>query len=378
MGTGLKIVFFSLIFVFTSFVFAGDYITKANNEKEEVKEEVLDIIHVHGMILKGKITNIDSTTLSFRLVNIDGINRIPIKDIEAIHTKYKYNIYDGSKKISGKVVGIVNQESLKVSSNGKTTLIKIDDIGHFAMSTEDDPSTENYVNNTLPYTSGNLHVGVEVESGSSIKRKTDINTNITRKKGQNEGYLHFAYSYETTETSTTPEVVNKDELSLALGNRYYYDPDNFFFGGVLGEYDRPRNIDSRLVPNAGYGHNFKLGKDGSIKPHIGLAYVLTKYTEDDVYPDSSYTAASLGITGKYQFNDVRFIETLIVDGRYIFYPSLENLGEEWISRANLGLTVPLYEFLTTRLDFVWINDSNPDPTIGNNKTQTNLMFGVDF
>jgi len=47
------------------------------------------------------------------------------------------------------------------------------------------------------------------------------------------------------------------------------------------------------------------------------------------------------------------------------------LREEWPSRANLGFTLPLYEFLTMRLNIEWINDSNPDPSIGNNKTQTN-------
>jgi len=86
----------------------------------------------------------------------------------------------------------------------------------------------------------------------------------------------------------------------------------------------------------------------------------------------------LGINGKYTFSDVKYIDTLTLDGRYIYYPSLEDFREEWISRANMGLTIPLYEFITMRFDFLWINDSNPAPSIGNNKTQTNFMLGVDF
>lgn len=374
MRLDLKIVFVLWVVVFTSFSYANVHTTKANDQKETP----MDIIKVNGMVLKGKITKINATTLSFQLANIDGINHIPYKDIESIHTKYRYNIFYDNEKVTGKIVGLIDQDSLEVNTNGAITLIRIDSIDHFSMSQEDDRSKKNHVNHTLPYTSGNFHVGLEFESGSRVKSKTNVNTNITRKKGRNEGYLHLLYAYESTKTPDTDEVINKDELSMALGNRYYYDPDNFFFGGLLGEYDRPREIDLRLVPNAGYGHDYKLGKDGVIKPQIGLAYVWTRYLQDHLYPDSSYIAAALGINGKYTFNDVKYVETLTVDGRYIYYPSLEDFSEEWISRANMGLTIPLYEFLTMRFDFLWINDSNPDPSIGNNKTQTNLMLGVDF
>ena len=374
MGLRVKIVSVFFIFFFSSVVFAGGDITKAKDDTEVV----MDIIHVHGMVLKGKITNLGPNNLSFRLVNIDGINHIPYKDIDSIHTKYRYNIFHGNEKVSGRVVGIVDQKSLKVKSKGKIKIVKIADIDHFAMSIEDDDSTENYVRNKVPFTSGNFHIGLELENGASIKNKTNLNANFTRKKAQNETYLHFAYAYETTETSTTEKAVNKDELSLTLGNRYFYDSDNFLFGGLLSEYDRPRNIDYRFVPHAGYGHNFEIGKNGWLKPIMGLAYVWTKYTDDDLYPRSNYTAAALGLFGQYEFNNVKVIKTLRVDGRYIYYPSLEDPSEEWLSRANFGFTIPLYEFLTMRLDIEWINDSNPDPSIGNNKTQTNLMFGVDF
>jgi hypothetical protein len=377
MGSSLKIVLGFLILFFNSLVFAGGDIAK-DKDKNEI---VMDIIHVHGMVLKGKITNLGPNNLSFRLVNIDGINHIPYKDIDSIHTKYRYNIFYGNEKVSGRVVGIVDEKSLKVNSKGQIKMVNIADIDHFSMSIEDDDSTENYVRNIVPFTSGNFHIGLELESGANIKNKTNLNANFTRKKGQNEAYFHFDYAYETTETSTTEKAVNKDELSLTLGNRYSYDYDNsdhFLFGGLLSEYDRPRNIDYRFVPNAGYGHNLQLGKNGWLKPMIGLAYVWTKYTDEDLYPRSNYTAGAFGLTGQYTFNDVKVIKTLKVDGRYIYYPSLEDPSEEWLSRANLGFTVPLYEFLTMRLNIEWINDSNPDPSIGNNKTQANLMFGVDF
>jgi putative salt-induced outer membrane protein YdiY len=373
MGSILRTVFVSWILVFSSFVFA-----KSSIQVEEEKEVVLDTIHVHGMVLKGKIMDIGPNKLSFRLVNIDGINRIPYKDIDKIHTKYNYNIYYGNQNISGKLTGIVNNDSLEIESAGKTKLVKIANIDHFAMTVEDDPSVENYVRNKLPHISGSFNVGLELESGSSDTSEITFDAKLLRKKGQHETVLRFIYDYETKETSTTPKTTTDDDLHISLVNRYYYDPDNFLYAALMGEYDRPRSIDSRFVPSAGYGHHFRLGKNSYIRPWVGLAYVWTSYTDEASNPDISFTAAAMGLDTQYQFDDVMLINKLKVDGQLIYFPSISDPNEDWITRANLGFTAPIYGFLTMKLGIQWINDSNPDPSIGNNKTKTNLMFGFEF
>lgn len=373
MESVLKIVFVSLVLIFNSFVFAGGSI-KTNEEKEVV----MDIVHVHGMVLKGKITDLGPKKLSFRLVNIEGTNRIDYKDIESIQTKYNYNINYKDEKISGKLVGIVNGDSIQVQSNGKTKVIKISDIDHFAMTVEDDPSVENYMHNKLAYLSGSFNIGLEFEDGANLKNQTEVDAKLLRKKGQHETFLRFYYAYETQETSTTPKTVTEDEMNLALGHRYFYDTNDFLYGFLVGEYDRPRGIDNRIIPSMGYGHHFKLGKNGWVRPTVGLAYVDTSYTDSDLYPDNSFTAVALGLSTEYQFYNVMLIKKLKVDGDIMYVPNFSDSNEDWITRAHLNLTAPVYGFLTMKLGLQWINDSTPDPSIGNNKTKTNLMFGVDF
>lgn len=373
MMSGLKMVFVSCILVFSSFVFANN-----NTKIEEEKEVVLDTIHVHGMVLKGKIMDMGPNKLSFRLVNIDGINHIAYKDIEEIHTKYNYNVYYGNKNVSGKLTGIVNDDSLKIESRGKTQLVKIADIDHFAMTLEDDPSVENYVRNKLPHISGNFNVGFELESGSSDTNEITFDAKLLRKKGQHETVLGVIYDYETKKTSTTPKQVTDDDLHIVLGNRYYYDTDNFLYTAIMGEYDRPRGIDSRFAGTVGYGHHFRLDRNSYIRPWIGLGYVWTSYTGETNHPDIDFTAAAMGVDTKYQFNDVILINKLKVDGQLLYFPSISDPNQDWITRANLGFTAPIYGFLTMKLALQWINDSNPDPSIGNNKTKTNLMFGFEF
>ena len=373
MRLNLKMIFVLLWLLASTFVFAA-----TSTKENDSKEVVMDTIHVNGMVLKGKITNIGSDKLSFRLVNIDGNNYIPYKDIDAIHSKYNYNIFYGDKKISGRVVGIVDQKSLKIESAGKTEVVKISEIDHFAMTVEDDSSVKNYVSNTLPYLSGNFSLGLELERGSSVQNETIIHAELLRKKGQNEVYFYFDYDYETKESSTSPKRVTTDEMTAILGDRYFYDPNNFLYISVMGEFDRPRNIDARFVPDAGYGHRFRLGKEKWIQTWVGLGHVWTRYVDESLYPDKKFTAAALGLNGKYKFDDVMLINRLTVDGEIAYYPSLSDPSVDWIMRSRIGLSVPIYEFISMKLVFRWINDSNPDPSIGNNKTKTNLMFGVDF
>ncbi len=87
--------------------------------------------------------------------------------------------------------------------------------------------------------------------------------------------------------------------------------------------------------------------------------------------------AALNLFGKYQWDEVPVLRTLIVDGFMLYYPGLD-YEKDWIMRSNLNFTVPLFDFFSVKLAFDFINDSNPNPEVGNNKTTTKLLFGVDF
>jgi len=153
-------------------------------------------------------------------------------------------------------------------------------------------------------------------------------------------------------------------------NQFYY----FNFGA---DYDRPRQIQRRWIPSVGYGHRFEFDKGTWLEPSAGLGYVSTTYT-DDIYKDKNFLAASLNLVGKYRLSEVPYINSLIIDGFLMYYPSLENIAADWVMRSNLTFTVPLFDFFSVKLAIHQRNDSNPDPAVGNNKTTTNLLFGLNF
>lgn len=369
--------FISLFLFFTIFLYSGGTI-----EKPSEKEEIKDTIVVHGMVLHGRVTNLGPKRLSFKLLYSEGINHIAYKDISSIHTKYNYHISFKRMDIEGRVVGIEDNEYLKIMEGDKERTVKISDIDNFVLAVSDDDSFENIVRNKFPYTKGDINIGFELQNGNKEKREIDIRLNLRNKQAEHEIKLYVDYEYDTTKTDDTSKSVNKDELLGIISYRNYFKNNQFYFTTLSADYDRPRHIQQRYIPSAGYGYKFMFSDTDWLEPSIGVGYAMTDYVDDidpeKNYADSHFTVAALNLTGEYQFDDVVYINTLIIGGFVYYYPSLENIDEDWVFRSNLTLTVPLFDFLSVKLSYDLTNDSNPDPSVGNNKTTTKLLFGFDF
>ena len=347
----------------------------ANPSKEEV---IRDTIVVHGMVLHGRVTGLGPERLSFKLNYATGTNHIRYEDIESIHTRYNYHISYKREDIEGRVIAIEKGKYLKVvDSSGKIQNIEIAQIDNFVMSVQDDDSLENKIRNQFPYTRGNLNIGFETENGTSKKNKIDVVINSRYKKAESEVLFYFDYAYETTRTENTPQVQNKDELATFLTYKHYHPDNTFYYGTIAMEYDKPRHINNQFVPSVGYGYRFKWDRSKWLEPSVGLGYATVDYT-GSTYQDKRFTVAAINLFGRYQIDEIPLINTLIADGFILYYPSLGDFGKDWIMRSNLNFTVPLFDFFSVKLAFDLINDSNPDPEVGNNKTTTKLLFGLDF
>ena len=364
--------YFLVLTLLTLFSYAGGGIDKPS-EKEEIK----DTIVVHGMVLHGKVMKLGPEKLSFRILYSDGMSHFAYKDIESIHTKYNYHISFKRMDIEGRVVGIEDNKYLRIMEGDKERTVKIADIDNFVMAVSDDDSFENIVRNKFPYTKGNINIGFEIESGTSYKNEIDVLLNLRHKQAEHEVQLYVDYEYDTSKTEETPEKLNKDELVGILSYRNHFKNNQFYFATVAADYDRPRHILNRFIPSAGYGYRFKVDDSKWLEPSIGLGYATTSYT-DEIYADKNFAVAALNLAGKYQFDDVAYINRFIIDGFLMYYPSLTDMDKDWIFRSNLTFTVPLFDFLSVKLAYNLINDSNPDPSVGNNKTTTKLLFGFDF
>jgi len=341
--------------------------------------KIKDRIVVHGMVLYGKVIDIGQDKLSFRLLYSTGVSLFAYKDIDDISTQYSYHISFKRMDIIGKIEGIEkNKRYLKIKEGKDLRTVKISDIDNIVISVNDDSSIENVIRNKIPHVSGNINIGLEHENGSNQTNSVDILLNLEYKKAEHAVKLYLDYEFETTETTTTPKVTSKDELVGMLTYKNHFRNNLFWFGSMAADYDKPRQIRSRTIPALGLGYRFKFRKERWIEPTLGLGYASTKYMDKARYPDKKFTAASIGISGRYQIDDFMYLNSVILHGFMIYYPSIDHSGDEWIFRANAGLTIPLSEFFSVNLLYTLINDSNPDPAVDNNKDTTKLLFGFDF
>jgi len=348
-------------------------IERAENAK------IKDKIVVHGMVLYGKVVDIGQDKLSFKLLYSTGISLFAYKDIDAIATQYSYHISFKRMDIVGKIEGIEpNKEYLKIREGKDLRTIKIEDIDNIVISVNDDDSIENIIRNKMPHISGNINFGLEHETGSSQKNNTDILLNLQYKKAEHEMKLYLDYEFETTETVMTPKVKSKDELVGVFTYKNHFGNSSFWYGSIAGDYDRLRQIKQRVVPAVGLGYRYKFNKERWLEPSLGIAYARTKYVDPSLYPEKRFTAAAIGLSGKFQVDDFMYFNSIILNGFFMYYPCIEDPREDWIFRANLGLTIPLFEFFSVKFLYTMINDSNPDPEVGNNKNTTKLLFGFDF
>jgi hypothetical protein len=341
--------------------------------------KVKDKIVVHGMVLYGKVIDIGQDKLSFRLLYSTGVSLFAYKDIDAISTQYSYHISFKRMDIVGKIEEIEsNKEYIKVREGKNLRTIKIEDIDNIVISVNDDPSIENIIRNKVPHISGNINIGWERENGANQKDNTDILLNLKYKKAEHEIKLYVDYEFETTKTAKTPTVENTDELIAILTYKNYFRNHFYWYGSIAADYDRPRQIKNRYIPTAGLGYRYKFKKERWIEPSLGLAYARTKYVDDTLYPDKNFAAAAIGLSGKFEVDDFLYLNKLILDGFLLYFPSIEHPEEDWIFRANAGLTIPLFEFFSVKMLYTLSNDSNPDPSVGNNQETLKLMFGFDF
>jgi len=344
----------------------------------EKKEPIRDRLVVHGMVLYGRVVGLGEEKLAFRLDYAEGINYIRYDDIDALTTRYNYHISYNRIDIEGKVLGIEEHKYLRVrDSDGNERTVAIADIDNFVMSVRDDDSLENRIRNRFPHTKGTLSLGLENDNGNSKKNKIDIVVNTRYKKAQHEVQFYLDYAYETTETEANPKVTNKDELAAFLTYRYHMTNADFWYVTMGAEYDKPRHIRQQYVPSVGYGKRFRYGKEKWLEPSIGLGYATVRYT--DTYEDKYFATAAFNLFGRYRMEEIALLRSLTVDGFLLYYPGIDGrFADEWILRSNVTFSVPLLDFFSVKLAFDLINDSNPNLEVGNNKTTTKLLFGVDF
>jgi hypothetical protein len=347
----------------------------------------VDTIVVRGTVLQGRITELTSKNVAFSLVYGSGTIRIDYKNIDQITTEHEYHIFYAGKETTGRIVGIKDHAFLVVRHNNVKELVKIENIDRFILSVKENDTIENRLRNRFPYTRGNIDIGVETETGVKTKRKITIDYNLIRKKQNQRQILDIHYAYETTTTDTDEgsyKSLDKKELYIWGEENYLLTKESFLFGQLGYDFDQPRGIEYRLYPSIGYGYRFMIDADTWIQLKGGGGYVYESFYTYDPPPGTplvsknDYGAVFIGISAKDHIKNIWLIKELILSGDIFYMPSFQDPRADWLSRMKFVIEVPVSTMLSLKWVYRIVNDDNPVPSVGDNKTTTDIFLSLRY
>ncbi len=348
---------------------------KVTSDEPDKPRRLVDTIVVKGSVLQGKIAQLTSEYISFRLIYGEGSIRINYRDVESLMTEHEYNIYFDGKETQGYITGIKEHAFLKIQHGEIEELITISKIDRFVISEREDASFENKLRNIFPYWSGNMDLGIEYERGTNIKNKLKIGGHVERKRMANKTIFDITYSYEATETIDTPKVLNKHELYTFLEHDYFLNKSHLLFAEIGYDFDVPRGVDNRIYPSFGYGYRLQAEKKRWVQLKLGSGYVYETFID---YPSNEYMAGFLGIDIEYEVRDLLLLNRILFGANFFYMPGSRDMSSSWLLRYSGTAEIPVSKALSLKVVARQVSDDNPSPEVGDNKFTFDLYLSLRF
>ncbi len=332
-----------------------------------------DTVVVKGAVLQGQVTGLTSQYLSFSLIYGRGSIEIAYEDIDSLSTEHAYHIFYKGRETVGRIGGLYDHRWLVIEKAGKKELIDVEEIDRFILSVQDDDSFTNKLHNLIPFWSGNLDLGIEIDQGGVNKRKLDISGRFEYHRQLDRAVVYGSRELDTQEVnSTSGWQETKDEYLVNLEGNHFLTREHrehlFLIVGL--ERDAIREIQLRSYPAGGAGYKWTPTENFWLMLQLGVGGVFNNYM---TYGREYYWAAYTGAESYYTF-----LYGIVLRSRLFYMPSVGHSRQSWLFRFSASLTFPLSNLFALKFTLKDVADNNPSPDIGNNKITTTFALSFTF
>ena len=361
----LTLVFLIFFLIPTNIVYSDSSTSVEDKPKEEVT--------VRDKKLQGRIIQLSPKGIKFATIYGKGEITISYKDIEEVLSQRKFLIFYGEDQLArGRLFGIEDGQLLVGSDMSSARRVPVNEIITGVSQESYDESLWTRFKTNFRYWHGSYNLGYTYEEGAVDKNKVETSIDLRRRKKPTHFFFDLRYAFENEQFGGKPEKTTKNELEISLTGAYDFKGSVFVFVRPAYEFDKPRNIDYRWYPAAGIGYRIveKEDKETLLMIPFGIGYV---YEDFGGIGTNSFLSWFLGLQGSYEFG-----HGIILSAAALYMPKITDPSEDWLFRALLDLTVPIFDPIAVKLRLTNTNDNNPTEEVGDNKFVASLLLSLVF
>ena len=349
----------------TSLVYSDSSMSFEDKPKEELT--------VRGKKLQGRIIHLGPKGIKFATVYGKGEITISYKDIEDVLSQRKFLIFYGEDQLAhGRLLGIEDGQLLVGIEISSARRVPVNEIITGVSQESYDESLWTRFKTNFRYWHGSYNLGYSYEEGAVDKHKVETSIDLRRRKKPTHFFFDLRYAFENEQEGGKPERTTKNEFEISLIGTYDFKGSFFVFARPAYEFDKPRNIDYRWYPAAGIGYRIveKEDKETFLLIPFGIGYV---YEDFGGIGTNSFVSWFLGLQGSYEFG-----RGIILSAAALYMPKITDPSDDWLFRALLDLTVPIFDPIAVKLRLTNTNDNNPTEEVGENKFVASLLLSLVF
>lgn len=361
----LTLVFLILFSIPTNIVYSDSSTSVEDKPKEEVT--------VRDKKLQGRLIRLSPKGIKFATIYGKGEITISYKDIEEVLSQRKFLIFYGEDQLArGRLFGIEDGQLLVGSDMSSAKRVPVNEIITGVSQESYDESLWTRFKTNFRYWHGSYNLGYSYEEGAVDKNKVEKSIDLRRRKKPTHFFFDVRYAFENEQFEGKNERTTKNEFEISLAGAYDFKKSFFVFVRPAYEFDKPRNIDYRWYPAAGIGYRIveKEDKETLLMIPFGIGYV---YEDFGGIGTNSFLSWFLGLQGSYEFG-----QGIILSAAALYMPKITDPSDDWLFRALLDLTVPIFDPIAVKLRLTNTNDNNPTEEVGENKFVASLLLSLVF
>lgn len=349
-----------------------------------------DQVTSKGTVLMGKVTGLSSGGLVFEPEYGKGVLTIDWKDVEDVKTETPFQVlYGDDLELDAPLQGFSDGKVLVGGDPTTATAIPTADL-HSAIALGPDGLTwQDKTRSYFRYWDGSLDLGLNLQQATTDTFGFLIGMNTTRTKGPTRLIFAANYRYSTQEKrGDSKSTTIEDRAFGSMRGEYSFTERFYGYGSGDATYDAIQKLSIRGIPKAGLGYLFweeKLDetKRNFLSGEMGGAWVYEKYfqgtcrnagvTIPGCDTENNYFAVAFGAAGGYYLPYGAY-----AGGRVDYLPAVDDFTGDYLLRAALDLTAPIFGPISAKFSLLNEYDSTPAKDTDHNALYLALGVSVGW